>query len=285
MDIVNEIISYLSVIYKSKYITKKTIRYQVDSDLYCRKIVNNIKPKRIVLIIRGGGLHFDIHDIPYYCKIFALSCKETKIYIYEKMMPMMSYKEYHDISTCINYIRRENDSNIPLLLVGFSVGGIHILNYLSYGKDEADLYITVCSPVNMNYFFKIINTHPIYSRIQKSMCASYNVKTMSEMYKLYAINEEENMLEWNNLILRLQHNRNTLKKCISIIGSKDCLTTTFTTDITSLPITVLKIHGGYHVSYDCITTAARAIILSEFSNTSTDIVRLLFIENKFLSNF
>ena len=189
MDYIYEVVKYCSALMFARTIEIDSIRYQIKDNLYLRFLYNKEKVKGTVLIFRGGCHYFD-DDIPHYVKILYHNLPDIRLVMFEKFTPVVNLNDWSQISEAIKFLRN-NYPDQKIYLLGFSMGGIFVYNYLSNGADEADGYISVSSPLNMDYFGIAVNNNFLYKRIQTQIYRESGVDNMEEFVELYGIPSED----------------------------------------------------------------------------------------------
>jgi len=175
-----------------------------------------------VLIIQGGVLHFNSRS--YYVKTTcSLLQKNLRVFVYESLYPVCNHDFAHDIASCLTFIKREFPGKI--CVIGFSLGGVFLYTYLSLGYDQADFYIPVCCPLDMDRFLNVISDHTLFKILQKRACDRYNVKTYEDLLLIAGSSKEES-LEFNkSFIQNLNSNKdNWISKTVYILSSNDPIT-------------------------------------------------------------
>jgi len=259
MDYIYEVVTYCSSLMFASTIKVDSIRYQIRDNLYLRFLSNTKKVKGIVLIFRGGCHYFD-DEVPHYVKILYHHLPDVRLVMFEKITPMVDLNEWSYVSDSIKYLRKKFP-NEKIYLLGFSMGGIFLYNYLSNGCDEADGYISVSSPLNMDYFTTAVNNNFLYRIIQRRIYRESGVDSMEELVELYGVPAYEHIENTCNLFpnLKLKTNPNTLKKTLAVIGERDLLTQSFLMDRINYPIPTLIVANGYHCCSSSIYYAANFI--------------------------
>lgn len=234
-----------------------TIRLQLDQDVYLRLLSQPENPDYNVIIFRGGCSYFG-NKIGYYSKILCALSSNIRFFQFEKMAPAVNFNMTDDIDKVITYVKKNYSGKI--ILVGFSMGGIVIMSYLASGKDNADGYLTVCSPINLKYFVEQVNSNYIYKNVQQQTCIDYGVENVDDLYLKANTNRKEIESYIENFGEKLSAIK-IFEKVGCIIGAEDLLTLTFENDANELklPITILKISGATHCCISCVHRAHKVL--------------------------
>lgn len=261
MDYINEFFQYCKALIISRTIYLDTIRYQVNKNLYLRYLNCDCdeQSKYVILILKGGCNNFE-DEIPHYVKIFKYHLNNVKMYLIENINPIIGINESKNITDSIKYLRVK-EQNKKIYLIGFSMGGILIYQYLSHGHDDADLYLTVSSPINMEYFLDMINNSILYKILQRRTYIENGVNNLDDFLKIYNIDHDQYLNEIKyikNNFTKILHNE-TKKKIITIIGNRDLLMETFMNDTKDININKIIVDGGYHCCYETIISTSLLI--------------------------
>ncbi len=256
MDYLYELYNYCYTLLFAKNLTTESYRIQIKDNNYLRFISNPSNAKGIVLIFKGGCNHFE-DELPHYVKILNHYIQDTRLILFEKITPIINFNEFTCVSDCIKHLRKTYP-NEKIYILGFSMGGIFVYNYLASGLDEADGYITICSPLNLEYFSVTVESNYLFKIIQNRVYRENNVDNLGEFLGLFGITENEHIDNSANLLNNLKINTkpNTLRKTLAIIGENDSLTRTFLMDRINYPIPTLIVENAYHCCINSIEYAA-----------------------------
>src|SRR5579875_835942 len=256
MSLFNNISNYLhlaSSFYISNLITfKHSEKITIDQHTRIRILSKPKKANKNIFIIQGGVYHKNKNSMQL--RLTSLFIKKNiRIFAYEKDLPVVNFLYSHDIHKCLKYIKSK--FNGKLIVIGYSMGGILLLNYLSYGYDDADLYIPTCCPLDFERFEYTINNNFIFKYILNQNLKAFNVNNMEELFNLAGINLQSYKEFYSNFADRLKKSRKIWKnKTIYIVGSEDPLTITYKNYKNILPKTCVVIKG-WHCCIDCIIYA------------------------------
>ena len=239
-------------------------RFQINMRTYLKCMC--LPPDAIgnVLIIQGGVLHFDSKS--YYvsttCSLFQ---KNLRVFVYESLYPVCNHDFAHDIASCLTFIKREFVGKT--CLIGYSMGGVLLYTYLSLGYDQADFYIPVCCPLDMDRFLNVISDHTLFKILQKRACDRYNVKTYEDLLLIAGTSLKEN-LEFNkSFIQNLNSNKdNWISKTVYILSSNDPITSLNDLELLEEKPLTYCIRGGWHCCLESILLTVT--IASQFIESS-----------------
>jgi hypothetical protein len=220
-------------------------RYQININTFIKCLVMPENPIGNVFIIQGGVLHMNNSNSYYVTTTCSLLPKNLRVFVFETLYPACNYEFAHDIASCLTFIKREFPGKT--CLIGYSLGGVLLYTYLSLGYDQADLYIPVCCPLDMDRFLKVISEHALFKILQKRACDRYNVKSYEDLLKI-AGSSKEKSLEFNKTFIQnLNSNKdNWIPKTIYILSSNDPITRIHDLDLLEeKPLTYI-IQKGWH---------------------------------------
>lgn len=242
-------------------IPDNTPRTQLDGDLFIRLLQNPVLSKGTVLMIRGGAFHMGQET--HYMKLSCKYLPEHRIYTMEKLKPMVNFEFSDDIRKILVYLRSKHEG--PLIVLGFSMGGILTWTYLGNGNDHADLYVPVSAPINMPEFKENIDKHFVYRWMKSQILKGFNVKTDQELLRLAGYTPEQQNKTMTEFIDKLKRTSGIWKdKCHPVSGSEDTLFANYQNDLRSaFPVSGLPhvtiVQGGTHCCIDVIWYACKII--------------------------
>lgn len=220
--------------------------------LHCFREIENAAYNCI--IFRGGPEHGN--DCPYYVRLFISKCKLANIYLVESSVPLINLKNVSQIENVCAYCRKRN--NLPLILLGYSLGGVYILSYLAQGGNAADRYLTVCSPVDMNHFFHAIGSMSVYRLMMVSAVKKHGVNNIRTLFERYGCNCEEQIIYMNTFEECLMKNVDYWKeRLMCFVGGEDYLTKSERSRMLFERIKTIIIPKSYHCDYDVCTHVGR----------------------------
>lgn len=225
-------------------------RFQLNFNTFLRCLAMPKNPIGNILIIQGGVRHMDSNS--YYIRTACCFISgNTRIFMLEKLLPAANYKFAHDIASALTYIKTQFPG--PITVIGYSMGGILLWSYLSLGYDQADLYIPVCCPLDLNRFHKVVESHPLFRMIQNKACKCYHVDGYEELLEFAGTSlEEVSDFEKNVLVNLNGHTSKWHSKTIYIISSDDPLTSFQDRYLLKSPPFTYYIKGGWHCCLDSI---------------------------------
>lgn len=194
-------------------------KYQINDDSYINCI--NHSPNAIgnVLIIPGGGGMMDSY--PYYIKLTRqYLMKQVRLFVFEKRVPVANIAVIHDIQDAARFIREHFGG--PIVLVGYSVGGIVLYAYLAFGYDAFDLYIPVCCSVDTLRFEQSILNNAVFKNVITDACKSFKVNNLRELIALGGciVTHDKYLV----MLVRRLNDKNWTHKVYYILSSDDPLT-------------------------------------------------------------
>ena len=244
-------------------------RFQINLTTFLRCLCSPKDAIGNVFIIQGGVLHFNTKS--YYIRTTcSLLPKNLRVFVFETLYPACNYKFAHDVANCLTFIKREFSGKI--CVIGYSMGGILLYTYLSLGYDQADLYIPVCCPLDMDRFLKVISENILFKILQQHSCNRYNVKSYEDLLQVAGTSMEESLEFHKSFVLNLNgYKENWVSKTIYILSSNDPVTTVDDLELfEENPITYI-IKGGWHCDIESIlltVTLTSQFIESSNSNIS-----------------
>jgi len=221
---------------------------EIEHGLFINKKTNPINPKTNILILRGGVNH--CFSDTYYLKIFTNNFKDCNCFVLETIYPIINPNVCCYISKCIKYIKEIN--NLPIYVVGFSLGGTTIMYYLSMGLDEADGYITLCSPYDMFNVINNINDNMLYTYLYNKTKKAFQANNIDELFEKSNITREE----LNQVMLNFdgefrKHLNNFKDKYIYIFGQNDVVTKN-SRNIMPKQVNKIMVEGATHCCINSI---------------------------------
>lgn len=207
-------------IFRSAFLsTPRGTKYQVNETSYLNLI--NDCPCAIgsAILIPGGAGVADSY--PYYVALTKeYIAHKVRLFVFEKKIPVANVSVIHDIYDAVQYIRRNYPG--PLVMMGYSIGGIILFSYLSFGYDGCDLYIPICCTIDALSFEKAIFSHPIFRYISENACRSFKVSNHRELISLGGCPIMHD--KYISVLVRRFNSRDSTRKMFYIISSDDPLT-------------------------------------------------------------
>jgi hypothetical protein len=225
-------------------------RFQANMNTFIKCVAMPEKPIGNVLIIQGGICHMNSNS--YYIRTAcSLLYKSLRIFIFEKLLPMMNFEFSHDVADCLTFIKREFSG--PTCVIGYSMGGILLLSYLSMGYDQADLYIPVCCPLDLDRFHNVISSHYLFRFIQNKAYKCYQVDGYEDLLEISGTSTEKIKHFEKNFINNLNDKIDIwIPKTIYILSSDDPLTRLDDIKLLRKEPLTYYIKGGWHCCLDSI---------------------------------
>lgn len=236
-------------------------RFQANINTFVKCLSMPENPIGNVLILQGGIKHMNSNS--YYIRTAcSLLSKTLRIFIFEKLLPLVNPEFAHDVADCLTLINREFPG--PTCVIGYSMGGVLLYTYLSMGYDQADLYIPACNPLNMDRFFNVINNHYLFKMLQKKSCRSYQVDGYEDLLEISGTSLVENKEFEKHFIPNLNKNADKwVSKTIYVLSSDDPLTSLEDLDLLEQKPLTYFIKGGWHCCLESVlltTTLASEFI-------------------------
>lgn len=223
---------------------------QINLDTFIKLIFNPTKAIGNILILQGGVKHMNKDS--YYVKTTSMFLSQNiRLFIFEKFHPVINYKFSNDVSESIQYIRKNFSG--PIIVVGYSMGGMLLLSYLATGHDDADMYLPACCSFDFNGFKNNIESNKLFSWLQSKDFDSFGVQNYDELLELAGTNYEEQQTFMDNSLSYLNENiEKWINKTIYIVSEMDPLTKNYKTEIGKLHRKLLtyEIKGGWHCCLD-----------------------------------
>lgn len=235
----------------------ETERFQIGLNCFIKCIAKPECPVGNILILQGGVRHMD-SDSYYIRTACGTSEKNVRIFVWEKLVPMVNFDFAKDVSTAIKWIKKNFPG--PLTVVGFSMGGVLLWSYLSKGYDDADLYIPVCCPIDLNTFYKKICDHAVFNYLQEEALRKFGVANWEGLLKAAGTTKENHEKFVTEFIPGLNKcSPKWQNKTIWILSSDDPITQRFKKEIKLLenPPLTYWVAGGWHCCLDSIGLAMK----------------------------
>ncbi|HKZ41362.1 MAG TPA: hypothetical protein VJ044_10400, partial [Candidatus Hodarchaeales archaeon] len=251
---VNRIMSTYLLSYLTSF--PESERFQINVDTFLKCLAQPKAPIGSVLILQGGIRHMDSNT--YYVRTacsFIPSC--ARIFLYEKLLPMVNFEFAHDIAACLDYIRTNFPG--PIVVIGYSMGGVLLYSYLSLGYDQADLYLPVCCPLDLDRFHETICDHTLFRFLQEKSYERYQVNDHDELLELAGSNRTQHQKFVDDFIPGLNRHRGWSDKTIYIVSTDDPITPDYRHDLAKLnyPPLTYQVQGGWHCCLNSIFLSAR----------------------------
>ncbi len=232
-------------------------RIQLDSDLFVRQLSNPFSPKGTILMMRGGAFHMGNED--FYIKVSCALLPDHRVYFLEKLKPMVNFELSEDIPKILGYLRKIHPE--PLIVMGFSMGGILTWNYLGKGRDQADLYVPVSAPINMVNFNRDLHKHFIYEKMYQKVLRDFNVTDDESLMRASGLTLADRDLSIENFLPSLKRSQpNWQDKTFPVSGTEDTLLESYSEDLKEFPteVNAVIVPGGTHC---CLTVIWHACLV------------------------
>lgn len=237
------------------------VRYQVNEDTYVRLISNPNNKNRCIgniLILQGGIKH--MNSKTYYVRTASIlmASYNVRIFVFEKLLPVANPNFGHDVAKALKYIKRNFGGRIAV--IGYSMGGVLLFNYLSKGYDHADFYVPTCCTLNMKNFNQTLSAHAIFDSLHKNTIISCGASSQEDLLRLSGCTPKDYQKFADTLIPRLKATQKHWKdKLIYVISSLDPLTQDYQQCIDQFdtPPFVYIVQGGWHCCLDSIYLSAK----------------------------
>ena len=198
-------------------------RFQPNPTTFLKCISNPENAQGNIFIIQGGVRHMSGNGGFCVRILSAFMRKKYRIFVFEKLEPVINYAFGHDVADCIAFIR--NNFFGPICAIGYSMGSILLYAYLSLGYDQADLYIPTCGPLDLVKFHEVINSNPLFHSLQCEAYKCYNVSGYDELLEIAGTSKEENEIFKKEFIPQLNRTiNNWINKTIYLLGLDDPIT-------------------------------------------------------------
>lgn len=225
-------------------------RYQINLNSFIRCLSLPDNAIGNVLILQGGIRHMNSNT--YYVRTAgSLVTRKARLFIFEKLLPVCSFYDAHDVAMAINHIRKEFPG--PLCVIGYSMGSILLWSYIALGYDQADFYVPTCGPLDLDRFAQVINENKIFRFAQEKSCKYYGVNNREELLEYIGSSlKEENKFKEKFIENLNQHQDKWLSKTIYIISSEDPISDISDIKLLNHPPLTYVVKGGWHCCLDSI---------------------------------
>lgn len=225
----------------------------------------NIKQKTgnpAILVLRGGIQHdTDITDTHYIRRMYNCMT-DMDVFMLKRDEPFIDVQKDIDIIddalAAINYMAKPR----KIYVIGFSMGGIFLANYLLNGRDNADMYYIVSSPLDVHNLQRKIDSSPAFIVFFDMMLRSYGVSNMKELFEKFGHSFEDYVKVSGCIYEKLRTpDDNSWRKRLKIIyGKTDRLIrhNAYQQDL-SPHITCIGLPFGSHCSTDITFLTAREL--------------------------
>lgn len=247
-------------------------RIQIEPGTFLRKLQEPENPSGTVVMLRGGIFHYqeEGHSVKLACSFLP----RHRVYFFEKLSPAVGPFMGEDVEKVLRHLRDLHSGK--LIVLGFSMGGVLTWSYLATGKNEADLYVPVSSPINLVRFNQELHRHPIYENLYQQSLRKLNVKTSEELFEKIGFSKEDNEQHLNifkNFMERLQETQSIWQDyCYPVNGDQDTLLKGYQEDLKVFQEkpNALIVKGGTHCCIDVIWYAC--LIIRNFSDERKDLI-------------
>ena len=245
-------------------------RFQANMTTFVKCLAMPENPIGNIFIIQGGVRHMNSNS--YYIRTASsLLPKNMRVFIFEKLLPMANFEFGHDVADCLTLIRREFSG--PTCMIGYSMGGLLLLSYLSFGYDQADLYIPVCCPLDLDYFYRAISNHSLFKYVQSRACKCYQVDGYQDLLEISGTSPEKNKEFEKNFLKNLNQNSDKwVSKTIYILCSDDPLTNIDHLKLLKKAPLTYFIKGAWHCDLESILLSVT--LAGKFVNAKHDKIEI-----------
>jgi pimeloyl-ACP methyl ester carboxylesterase len=231
---------------------------QLSPDVFIQKIQDPPNPEGTVFVIRGGTYHMGKEG--FYVRLSCAFLPRYRIFFFEKMRPMVNFDFADDVSMVLRYLRGKYSE--PLAVMGFSMGGILTWSYLGRGYDDADLYVPISAPIDIDYFREEIHRHVLFRTMHKNTLKAFQVSDEEGLMKLAGCTPEirdKTIQNWFPALSQTQDRWH--EKTLSVSGDQDTLMEHYSTDLQKFnrPPHSLIVKGGSHCCMDVIWYACLVV--------------------------
>ena len=121
------------------------------------------------VIVLKGGIDSDVNT--YYIKLLAYLSKKSNIFAVQKDL---LFDKYHieDIHECVQFLKGKFGGKVAL--VGFSVGGFVLFNYISSRYNDVDRYIPICCTFDMRLFKRVVKENLVFRTMSRRQLKKYS---------------------------------------------------------------------------------------------------------------
>lgn len=181
--------------------------------------------KRFTLIFVRGGFNWKDSKPPSYLLPFCYLLQNSRILVPEIAEPVCNLSLHEEIQMVVEEGKKYG---LPIVILGMSMGGVHVYNYFYHHPDEAQLYLTACSPLDLHRMTYIVNVDPFYQLVVKQTLKEFQVEKYEDLYRLANLAPEQ-FYQQIDTFTRMMKEMGTWpddkrKKLISFIASNDQLT-------------------------------------------------------------
>lgn len=246
---VNRVLSTYMISYMTSFPESEHFRINETTSLKC--LARPEQPIGSVLILQGGVDHVDKNT--YYVRTAcSLLPGCARVFLYEKSLPVVNFEFSHDIALCLDYVRKNFPG--PVVVIGYSMGGVLLYNYLALGYNQADLYIPVCCPLDLERFYETICNHTLFNYLQERTFLRYQVDNYEDLLKLAGSSKKQHQKFIEGFVPQLNKQTKWQDKTIYIVSSDDPITPDYRGDLAMLdhPPLTYQVKGGWHCCLNSI---------------------------------
>ena len=233
--------------------------FQVNLDTFLKLLFDPCDAVGNILIIQGGTRHMNKDS--YYIKTASLFLsRKIRLFIFEKYAPVINHRYAHDVSDCIKYIKEKYEG--PVVVIGYSMGGMLLLSYLAHGFDDADMYIPTCCSFDFHGFRSRIENNTLFALLQAKDYEAFGVANYEELLELADTQCAEQHIFMDQAITKFnQHSKNWAHKTIYVVAENDPLTKDHEDTISLLQDPPLRyvVKQGWHC---CLSSVHLTAILA-----------------------
>lgn len=231
---------------------------EIADGLYVRKLQSRIERKNIkgTVIVIPGGPFWKPTGARIHGGMVATFLPEYEVFIIglRDCVDLHSMLAVKYARKCIGWIKKNRkNKNIPVHLIGSSVGGLVLAWYLRYKYNQADYYYMWSSSINIDQFYKGIEE-------------TFWLRTFITVNQRYFKPEESHIWDPKKIVpyLRKKQLIKNLEKVkpknlTVVFGANDSICDTTVDDFKNIPAHLIKVKDGFHCCWYTIAALANAV--------------------------
>lgn len=176
--------------------------------------------KGTVLLIKGGLDHYT--ESNYITKYMTLELQDYNVYMLVKNTPVLGRDIGKDVYDCLRYLRRKHSGF--LCVSGFSMGGVAVLAYLSYGYNIADYNVVACSTLNFDRLEDMSIGDFFVRYIQNDSLERLGYTNLENALLSIGKTEDELRKELRDIEIGLRIHKEWRNNTLYVVGEKDQIT-------------------------------------------------------------